>query len=439
MIGKLNNFGIWHHKTESMTKLKVYNGLFRIMTLSWLLVRWGTAVFSQEVNYDEAGVPAYALPDPLELTSGKPVTDEKVWWDERRPEILRLFENEVYGKTPAAETEVSFTVTSADTSALKGRAIRKEVILYFAADTQGPSMSLLLYLPKRVKPVPVFLGLNFDGNHTLADDPGISISASWEAKTHQRGEDSLSWPVERIIERGYGLATVYYGDIDPDFDDDFRNGIHPLFYTDAQTKPGLHEWGSIGAWAWGLSRALDYLEADKAVDARKIVAIGHSRLGKTALWAGAQDQRFAIVVSNNSGCGGAALSKRIFGETIASINTNFPHWFCRQFKYYSNNEAALPVDQHMLIALIAPRPVYIASAEDDRWADPKGEFLGALYAGPVYKLLGKDGLPVNEQPPPNIPVTGTIGYHIRSGGHALTRYDWERFMDFADMHFHVHQ
>lgn len=402
-----------------------------------------------ETNYYERNVPKYNLPDPLVMPDGTRVTDARKWRTERRPEVLELFRACVYGRSPVGRPgNMTFEIFDLERKALDGSATRKQVRVNFTGEKSGPHMDLLIYLPNSGgKPVPMFVLLNFGGNHTINSDPAIKLSTSWmrpgrgvsadnRATEQSRGASSSSYPVASILKRGYGLATIYYGDIDPDFHDDFKNGVHATFDRLVNVERAPDAWGSIGAWAWGLSRAMDYFETDSDIDQEHISVLGHSRLGKTALWAGARDERFAIVISNNSGCGGAALSRRRFGETVGRINKSFPHWFCDNFKKYNDNEDDLPVDQHMLISLIAPRPVYVASADEDLWADPRGEFLACRHADPVYRLLGVDGLGTDQMPGLDSPVkTGAIGYHVRSRGHALTEYDWQNFMDFADRHF----
>lgn len=406
------------------------------------------SLYGQEPLYDETKVPSYKLPALLESESGKAIKNVKQWENKRRPEILGLFSDQVHGKTPARKIPMKFQLQSVDEQALGGKATRKQVRIYFGRDSSR-HMDLLLYLPNSSKtPAPVFLGLNFTGNQTIHPDPDIFISTRQTnngdntgykdgyATEESRGLRVRRWPVEQILSRGYGVATIYYGDIQPDRPDSFREGIHSLFFKPGQEKPGPGEWGAVGAWAWGLSRALDYLVQDPDVNPDQVAVLGHSRLGKASLWAGAQDQRFAIVISNDSGEGGAAITRRKFGETIKDINTRFPHWFCDNYKKYNNKENELPVDYHQLIALIAPRPVYVASASGDQWADPKGEYLSLYHAGPVYELYGLK--PLKSPVPPGLekPVrTESMGYHMRNGKHDILLYDWTNYMDFADKAF----
>ena len=378
------------------------------------------------------------LPDPLVTSAGAPVDSPAVWRDARRGEILELFRTHVYGRAPAAQTEMPCEVFEEDLRALGGTAIRRQVAVRVAAGSKELRIDLLLHLPASAarQPVPVFVLLNFGGNHTTHPDPAIALPRSYlkperlPAEDH-RGDKADSYAVEAVLARGYGLATAYYGDIDPDFHDGFRNGAHGLL--DSSGDRPVDAWGAVGAWAWGLSRILDYLATDNGVDATRVAVAGHSRLGKTALWAGAQDERFALVFSNDSGCTGAALARGKQGETIQNINESFPHWFCETYKRYNGREEELPVDQHMLLALITPRPLYVASATEDLWADPAAEFAACVATAPVYRLLGWPGLEDANQPPPDQPRTaGRMGYHMRTGKHALTAYDWARVLDFAD-------
>ena len=391
-------------------------------------------------NYDESLI-RYTLPDPLIFNNVKSVRD-KADWEKRRIEILNIFQSEVYGISPEWKGKLTAKEISSDLHALNGKTVRKEILIKLQNGSHELECTLLVYLPHSSGPVPVFLGYNFGGNHSVTDEQGISLTKSWmrddpedgisnnRASEAGRGKEASRWQVKELVAAGYGLVTLYYGDIDPDYDDGFKNGVHGLY----DSAPDATSWGSIAGWAWGLSRVMDWIETYPSIDHNRVIVMGHSRLGKTALWAGATDKRFAMVISNNSGCGGAALSKRVYGETVGSINRAFPHWFCDNFNKYNEKETDLPVDQHELLALIAPRPLYVASAVEDKWADPKGEFLSCVGASPVYRLLGLKGFPATEMPPLNTPVTGDIGYHIRSGVHDVTLYDWQQYISFANNH-----
>ena len=396
--------------------------------------------FGQEVIYDEALVPEYQLPDPLVTLDGERVESVEAWRQVRRPELIRLFEQHEYGTMPPAVAIQSVEQVTPDEPTLNGKAIRRQVRLVLGEGPESLTIQLLLYLPPSAlkEPAPAFLGLNFGGNHTISDDDGIELADTWDrdgkplkGTPESRGSAASRWPVAEIVDRGYALATAYYGDIDPDFDDGFKNGAHRL-YPEYQNRGD--NWSSLGAWAWGMSRLLDYLQTSDVVDGTRVAVIGHSRLGKATVWAGAHDERFAMVFSNNSGCGGAAIARRRYGESVEAINRRFPHWFCKNHRRYNDIEAAMPVDQHQLLSLIAPRPLYVASATEDRWADPHGEFLACVAATLVYQLLGTDGLPTTVWPAADRPIVGRISYHLRTGRHDVTHYDWQQYLKFADQH-----
>jgi len=400
------------------------------------------------LNYDESKVGEYVVPDPLLGKDGKRVADAAAWKAARRGEILRDFRDLMYGHTPELPIKLKSNVVSTRKDAVGGLATRTIVKVQFFDDPQAPQIELMVYLPnKKTRPVPMFLGLSFTGNASIDDDPAIPLPTGWmrpqegvvvnnRATEALRGRDAASWPIQDAIERGYGVATFYYGDVEPDHLEGWRDGIRGYALKLAgRTERGPREWGALGAWGWGLSRGLDYLATLPEVNAQQVVVLGHSRLGKTALWAGAQDERFAIVVSNNSGEGGASLARRNFGETIDCSIAHASWRYCDQFRDYVDREKDLPFDQHMLLGLVAPRPVYVASATKDGLADPKGEFLTAVHAEPIYRLFGLRGLETATWPEPDKPIGQSIGYHLRTGDHAITKYDWQEFMNFADRQF----
>lgn len=391
----------------------------------------------------EQDVPPYRLPDPLMSMDGTRVADVGVWVERRRPELLKLFEDEMYGKTLVGRPAgMRFVVREEKRGVLGGLGTRWRVGVLFEGREEGRQMELLVYLPSRGRfPVPVFLGLNFDGNYATTAEPDLPVPGHFALglfanvlTDHRpveasRGIHQHRWPYAYLLEKGYGVATVAYGEIEPDAEGRWEEGVRGL-----GPEPGAGDWGSLGAWAWGLSRAMDYLETHPRVNARRVAVMGFSRLGKAAVWAAAQDARFAMVISQQSGAGGVALSKRMFGEDVEHLTTTLGHWFAPNFAKYAGRESDLPMDQHQLVALLAPRPVLILSGTTDLWSDPRGEFLGGRGADPVYRLLGSEGLSAREWPQPSELVDSPIGYYLRFGGHDVTLEDWRATVAFADKH-----
>ncbi|MGP8243164.1 MAG: alpha/beta hydrolase family protein [Bryobacteraceae bacterium] len=393
------------------------------------------------VNYDEALVGTYQLPDPLKMDNGKPVRTARMWTQKRRPEIVHLFEENQYGRAPGRPADMSFDVFDTGTPAMDGKAIRRQVTIYFSKDKNGPKEDLVVYIPAgSTKPVPLLLCIDFLPNSSTFEDPGIKLGEMWSREHKrvpaQRGGGMFRLKIDNLLAQGYGVAGVYYGDIDPDFLGGLPYGVRALYLKPGQTEPAPDEWGAIAAWGWGLSRAMDYLETDNAVDASRVGIYGVSRLGKTVMWAGARDTRFALVIASCSGEGGAALSRRNYGETIAHLTapTRYPYQFCANYARYANHVDQLPVDANMLVALMAPRPVLLQTGSTDYWSDPKGEFLAAVAAGPVFRLFGKQGLGTDVMPLPSQPILHTIGYYMHEGGHGTLPGDWPIFLEFMDMH-----
>lgn len=399
--------------------------------------------FAQQpgANYDESQVGTYTLPDPLTFSSGKPVRTPKDWLNKRRPELLQLFADDIYGHSPKP-AKAHFEIIEETPGALNGTAIRKQIRVHFSSRPNAPTATVLVYIPSAAQtPVPAILSLNFMGNQSVVNDPAVPLPMIWTFRTHQHiqaSEESRGkgeFQVDKILAHGYAFATIYYQDLEPDFKGGYELGIRPLFLKPGETAPATDAWGAIAAWSYGLSRALDYLETDKAIDSKHVAVMGHSRLGKAVLWAGALDQRFAIVLASCPGEGGASLARRHYGEELRNLAGAFPYWFDANFQKFANRPETLPVDMHELIALSAPRPVYITAAEDDKWSDPKGEFLACVAAGPVYRLLGQRGLETDVMPALNQPIMHTLGFHYRTGKHEVTSFDWDQFLAFARMHW----
>ncbi len=392
------------------------------------------------VNYTEAKVGPYTLPDVLKLADGQPVRDAATWFEKRRPQIVRLFEENQYGRSPGRPADMSFDVFDKAGRAFGGKAIRRQVTIYFSRDKAGPQTDLLIYLPAGAsKPVPLLLSLGFAGNNTMVNDPNVKVGTFWDRRQNRRVPATRGFgfmDVMPLLEKGFGFATFNYSDVDPDAPGAVAYGVRKLYLREGQTEPASEEWGSIAAWAWGMSRAMDYFETDEDVDAKRVAITGVSRLGKTVLWAGAHDTRIAMVIASCSGEGGAALSRRNYGETIAHLAapTRYAYQFCANYGKWADKVAEFPVDAHMLIALIAPRPVLLQTGNTDKWSDPYGEFLAAVAAGPVYELLGKQGLGTDKMPAAGEPILHTIGYFMHDGGHGPSPADWPVFMQFMQMH-----
>ncbi|BCS34540.1 acetylxylan esterase [Luteitalea sp. TBR-22] len=418
----------------------------RAFTATTLATLLGTRLHAQDdANYDEAKVPPYTLPPLLVDAAGRPLRGRDDW-QARRVELLDTFAAQMYGRTPRGLAACTVTAIDAPVPVLDGRALRQQLRLDWVGKA---SVDVLVYRPAHGRRVPVFVGLNYYGNHAVDPDPGIVLNRRWmraseangivqhRATERSRGTMARRWPVDLIIERDCALMTAYYGDFAPDDPAVVRDGIAPLADGLQDRIPVRERWGAIGMWAWGLSQMRAAATGVPGLDASRAIVIGHSRLGKAALWAGVQDEAFAMVVSNDSGCAGAALSRRIYGETIGRITSSFPHWFCGNAASWAGREAEMPVDQHQLLALVAPRALHVASAVDDRWADPRGEFLATLAADPAWRFLGGTGLgDVTEMPPVDAPVGRRVRYHVRTGGHDINRYDWTQYLETAKSTLH---
>ena len=409
------------------------------------------ALWKNDFNCDESKVRSYTLPEIQSRTAEE-------WETRERPQLLQQFKDILYGEMPPAPDQLELELLSEKDDALDGLAVRKEIRLHCGMDNGRKfDFDMLLYVPKNAaEPPPVFIGLNFNGNQANTPEDDVRQTRSMNYSYAEpfitactlRNSRLDSWCFTEAMKRGYAVATACYGEICPDHLNGLKKSVFTLFYDDKDLRseyevPFEEQRGGawrrkitqIGAWAWGLSRMLDALEKEPLVDAGKAAVLGHSRNGKAALWAGVCDERFKLVISNNSGCGGASLSRRNFGETLRLLFWEKRPWVAGNLVDYVDDPCKLPFDQHQVLGAVAPRYLYVASSSLDNVADPKGEFLAAQAASKVWTLYGKSGLNVQERPPVDTPVGAEIGYHCKTGKHSITTCDWENYYNFADKIF----
>ena len=398
-------------------------------------------------NYTEAKTGSYTLPDPLKFADGSPVTDAKAWFEKRRPELFKLIEENEYGRVPPRPTAMTFDVFDKSTPAFDGKALRRQVTIYFSASKTDNYVDVLLYLPpKAIDPVPVLLEFGWIANNlAVLDDPGVKVGRRWDPQqktrvpatpiANDRGMFRLR-NIADVLARGYAVATFCYTDIDPDALGAMAQGIRAAYLKPGQTDRAPDEWGSVAAWGWGASRIIDWFETDPSIDPKRIAITGASRLGKTVLWTAARDERVACVIASVSGEGGAALSRRDYGETIAHLvaPTRYPYQFAINYQKWAGKANDMPWDSHTIIALVAPRPILLQTGSTDKWSDPYGEFLAAKAATPVFVLLGQKGIEQYSLPATGKPLMNTLGYLIHDGPHGVLPADWPVFLDFLDKH-----
>ncbi|HOX55311.1 MAG TPA: acetylxylan esterase [Candidatus Paceibacterota bacterium] len=382
------------------------------------------------------------MPDPLLMFDGRSVSSRNQWFKERRPELQALFQHYMYGAIPPNPARTRSKVLGEYGDFLGGKATLKLLTLETGPAT-APRIDLMLVVPNaRRGRVPVFLAMDFCGNHALTFDPRVPLARGWmgnsckECKNNaateaSRGSQATNWPLAEIVRRGYALAAFHSADVDPDRKE-VSDGIYAWLAGGDKARNNPAHRGTIAAWAWGFHRCVDHLVTERSLDPRRIATVGHSRNGKTALLAAAFDERIAIAYPHQAGCGGSAPSRGMTGESVKAINDRFPHWFNAWFKQFNNAPERLPFDQHCLVALCAPRPVLFSAAEEDQWANPAGQFQVLQAASPVYQFLGSEGLAAREFPPLHHLVDSRLGFYVREGKHSMTADDWTVFMNYAD-------